>query len=118
MISKEKKLGIKLQPNQFVTDRKRSCGKVVSSQASVCPQGVCLSGGLPSWGSTFLGGSAFLEGSALGGSATRKIPPPEIRSPGGGTHPTEMHSCFYLPINAMAINDYIGTTENHLPQNS
>ena len=53
------------------TTRKRSCGKVMFSEAFVCPRGGSLSSG----------GSLHGDPPSYGGSA-------------GGTHPTGMHFCY------------------------
>ena len=55
----------------IITARKRSCGKVMFSQASAIHKG----GGLP--------------------RRPRQTPPPRHGQLAGGTQPTEMHTCFH-----------------------
>ena len=54
--------------------RDSSYGKVMFSQASVCPQGVCVSRRMSHQG--------------------RCLPPSETATEVGGMHPTGMHSCY------------------------
>ena len=87
-----------------------SCGKVMFSQASVCPQGegVCLW----VWGCTPPLGRHPLGRHPLGRHPPRQTPPrqmppgqtlppppsPETATVADGTHPTGMHSCFVLNL--------------------
>ena len=53
---------------QLITARKRSLGKVIFSQASVCPQGgLCPQGGSLSRGEYLSGGVSVQRGSLSGG---------------------------------------------------
>ena len=77
-----------LWPVSFVTVRNSSCGKVMFSQASICPRG---------WGRSLSRGVPAQGGPCPGGSLSRGVSVTEnpVRQRASGTLPTGMHCCYH-----------------------